>query len=136
MSERKQERMSSAEFRERGSSEHQEQCAVISWARAHEHVYPDLRWLAAIPNGGHRHKAVAAKLKAEGVQRGVPDLMLTVPMNKYHGLFIELKYGRNKPTDNQITWLAHLMLRDYFAVIACSAAEAIQVLEWYVKGAK
>ncbi|MBK8772659.1 MAG: hypothetical protein IPM06_19840 [Rhizobiales bacterium] len=32
--------------------EHAEQCAVIDWARAHEDVYPALRLLYAVPNGG------------------------------------------------------------------------------------
>jgi hypothetical protein len=32
--------------------------------------------LFAIPNGGHRNKIVAKKLKAEGVLAGVPDLCL------------------------------------------------------------
>lgn len=101
-----------------------------------ERKYPDLAWLFAIPNGGQRHKAVAGKLKAEGVKSGVPDLMLTVPMNKYHGLFIEMKAGVNKPTNNQCRWLAHLNLRDYFAVVCYSATEAIQILEWYLQGAE
>ncbi len=32
-----------------------------------------------IPNGGHRHKAVAAKLKAQGVKPGVPDNFIFDP---------------------------------------------------------
>lgn len=49
----------------------------------------------AIPNGGHRHKAVAAKLKAQGVKAGIPDIMVPVGIDiaerHYNGLFIELK---------------------------------------------
>lgn len=33
----------------------------------------------AIPNGGHRHIAVAKKMSAEGVQAGVPDICVAVP---------------------------------------------------------
>ena len=33
-----------------------------------------------------------------GVKAGVPDLCLPVPMNGYAGLYIEMKYGSNKPT--------------------------------------
>lgn len=48
----------------------------------------------AIPNGGHRHKATAGRLKAEGVRAGVPDLCLPVPRNGYGALYIELKAPR------------------------------------------
>ena len=54
-------------------SEHDEQVLIFKWARLSEGRWPELALLFAIPNGGHRHKAVAAKLKAEGVRAGVPD---------------------------------------------------------------
>ena len=51
--------------------EHQEQKTLIKWCEYKGHPY---NLIFAIPNGGQRHKAVAAKLKAEGVKSGVPDL--------------------------------------------------------------
>lgn len=45
----------------------------------------------AIPNGGERNKAVAAKLKAEGVLAGTPDTHLPVACGNYHSLYIEMK---------------------------------------------
>ena len=63
-------------------SEHLEQCAVFDFAR-----YAGIR-LFAIPNGGHRHKAVAVKLRAEGVCAGVPDLMVPEAHGGFNGLFI------------------------------------------------
>ena len=50
--------------------------------------------LFAIPNGGQRNAVVAAKLKAEGVVPGVPDLLLAVPRGGFHGLWIEMKNGK------------------------------------------
>lgn len=47
--------------------EHTEQTALFSRLALYEGKYPELRWIFAIPNGGHRHIAVAAKMKAEGV---------------------------------------------------------------------
>ena len=58
-----------------------------------------------MPNGGHRNKATAGKLKAEGVRAGVPDLMLLYPRHGYHGLVIELKVGHNVATREQNEWL-------------------------------
>jgi hypothetical protein len=42
---------------------------LVQWFRR---TYPDVR-IFSVPNGGHRHPAVAAKMKATGVSSGVPD---------------------------------------------------------------
>jgi hypothetical protein len=53
-------------------SEDMEQTLFISWFRkSHPNVL-----IFAVPNGGHRHKTVAAKMKATGTVRGVPDLFI------------------------------------------------------------
>ena len=83
-------------------SEHDEQAALFEWATWHTSQCPELGLLFAIPNGGHRHPVVAARLKAEGVRAGVPDICLPVARKGYHGLFVELKFGRNKPTPAQV----------------------------------
>ena len=56
----------------------------------------DWQWslLYAIPNGGQRTLATAARLKATGVKAGFPDIGLPVACAGYHGLFIELKRAR------------------------------------------
>jgi hypothetical protein len=63
-------------------SEHEEQVLFVQWFRRQ---YPSVL-IFAIPNGGVRGKIAAAKLKAEGVKRGIPDLY--VPEWK---LWIEMK---------------------------------------------
>ena len=95
---------------------------------------PDLKWLYHVPNGGKRDVATAARLKAAGVKRGVPDIALDVPKGKYHGLRIELKYGKNKPTPQQQEWLDHLNECGYKAVVCYGAEEAIAVIKEYLKG--
>lgn len=72
-------------------SEHCEQVALFEWAAMVANRYPDLALMYAVPNGGHRHPATAARLKAEGVKSGVPDIHLPVPRWGYHGLWIEMK---------------------------------------------
>jgi hypothetical protein len=80
------------------SSEHDEQVNLFHWADIMSPQYPELALLHAIPNGGKRNINVARKLKEEGQKAGVPDICLPVPRGEYHGLYIEMKYGRNKPT--------------------------------------
>ena len=52
--------------------------------------YLDLRGVLyfAIPNGGNRNIITAKKLKAEGVQRGIPDLCIVFDGMAY---FLEVK---------------------------------------------
>lgn len=82
------------------SSEHIEQRELVRWFRQ---TFAGTR-IFAIPNGGHRHLSVAAKLKAEGTTSGVPDLY--VPQWR---LWIEMKRetgGRlSKP---QMDWIDYL----------------------------
>lgn len=50
----------------------------------------------SIPNGGERNVAVAARLKAEGVKKGVLDIFVAVPRGQYHGLWIEMKIEKHR----------------------------------------
>ncbi len=77
-------------------SEHDEQAKLFQLLRLNESKYPLLRAIFAIPNGGHRHAAVAAKMKKEGVRRGVWDVFVPFPMHGFHGMFLELTHGKNK----------------------------------------
>jgi hypothetical protein len=114
-------------------SEHSEQCALFDWAAWQANLgHEPLRWIFAIPNGGHRHKGVAAKLKAEGVKAGVPDICLPYPANGYHGLYIEMKYGRNKTTPEQDGYQKWLAGCGYVAEIANGFDEAKNILCWYL----
>ena len=105
------------------SGEHDEQVLLFSKARLYEGQYPELVLLFAIPNGGLRNKVVAKKLKAEGVKAGVLDVCLPVPRGRYHGLYIEMKHGRNKPTKAQRFWIDALRLAGH-RVEVCYSGDA------------
>jgi hypothetical protein len=114
-------------------SEHGEQVAVIQWAQLQSGRWPQLRWLHAIPNGGHRGGATGARLKAEGVKPGVPDLFLPVPRGGYSGLYIEMKVKPNKPTLAQAEWIDAMNEFGYSAWICYSADEAIAAITDYMQ---
>lgn len=63
-------------------SEHVEQREFVRWFRQ---THPTVRILA-IPNGSQRSRTTGAKLKAEGVVAGVPDLLVPA-----WSLWIEMK---------------------------------------------
>lgn len=105
-------------------SEHSEAVRLMHLARLHESKYPELRWLFAVPNGGHRNKVAAGKLKAEGVKSGVPDYLLPVVQSKsvcgvgYVGLALELKRTkRGQTSDEQRDWLNHFDDQGWRAVV-------------------
>lgn len=112
--------------------EQYDQINVISWAKLHEWKWPELKLLMHIPNGGKRDVRTAAMLKASGVKPGVPDLFLPVPRGKYHGLWIELKHGKNKPSELQKQWLTDLQRMGYYAVVAVGFDHAVEHLERYM----
>ncbi len=105
-------------------SEHEEQVALFRWAALNETKYPALRNLFAIPNGGLRNKFVAVKLKREGVKPGVPDTMFAHPSGGHNGLFIEMKFGKNKPSPNQREWIERLTKANYKCIVCYGWEEA------------
>ena len=115
-------------------SEASEQAAVFRWAALMESRYPPLRFMHHVPNGGARSGRTGAEMKRQGVKRGVPDIFLPWPVGKYHGLYIEMKYGKNRLTRDQKTFLQHAAAAGYRTAVCYSANEAIQAIQIYLKG--
>jgi hypothetical protein len=124
-------------------SEHDEQSLLFEWAKLQEGIYPQLLLLFAIPNGGklpytrrgkHVFSPERLKLVKEGLKQGVPDLFLAFPSKFFFGLFIEMKFGKNKPTTEQVWWLQELALQGYATAIAYSFEEARDVIVNYLGG--
>jgi hypothetical protein len=114
-------------------TEHQEQVGLMKWAWYRSSTFPELDLLFAVANGGKRDAATGARLKAEGVKPGVPDLMLPVPRGNYSGLFIELKKRvGGKVSPHQQAWIDRLRQQGYAAVVCNGASEAIKTLEEYL----
>ena len=125
------------EYRHRvlkGDTEDAEQSKVMDWAQENVQHRPDLSMLFHAANGGYRTKATAVKMQALGVKKGVPDLHLLCPKGGFHGLFIEMKVGRNKPTPEQAAWLAALNMNGYKAVVCYGAEAAKSEIENYLDG--
>lgn len=123
-------RQVAAQKKRRNDPEHQLQVAVV---RNFDRRYPTLAGLLyAIPNGGHRNKATAAKMKAEGVRRGVPDLHLPVARGGWHGLYVELKVLPNQPTSEQKSWMERLTKQGYYCQVAYTEEQATELFRNYL----
>lgn len=112
-------------------NEHQEQVAVINWFRLQHRQYAS--YLFAIPNGGVRNIGTAVKLKKEGVLAGVPDLFLMIPMNGYHGLWIEMKIKGGRISDSQKEFMSAATLMGYPVVVCYGFDEAKNAINNYLR---
>lgn len=83
-------------------SESQIQHDCLTWFRLQ---YPKLALLMfAVPNGGRRDAKSGARMKNEGVIKGVSDLILLIPKKGYASLCIEMKTPKGVQSDNQKEW--------------------------------
>jgi hypothetical protein len=158
----------------KSNSEHGQQRALFAWAnmaarfgfeaawddrsytvtghaqqlsRATDSVTPAcLHRLFAVPNGGQRDKITAGKLKAEGVKRGVPDIMLPLPMRmllpgaiRFCGLFIEMKRPKaagqvaGSTSEDQDGWIGYLRSVGYAVSVCFDWRAAAKELQSYIE---
>jgi len=106
-------------------TEHEEQREFVSWFRR---AHPGVR-IFAIPNGGARSMATAARLKVEGVMRGVPDLLVPA-----WNLWVEMKRVRGGRVDpEQKDWHAYLTDVGHHVIVGKGAEDAKeQVDRWFM----
>jgi hypothetical protein len=122
--------------------EWQEQAAFVQWMEA---AHPDVPFFA-VPNGGlrpwktsakgQRYSPGAQKLRAMGVKRGVPDLVICHPCGRYHGAYLEFKRRNARPsgTDpDQVVWLELLAAKGYFTQVVAGFDRARETMEKYLK---
>lgn len=88
--------------------------------------------LYAVPNGGLRTVQEGVRLKMEGVQKGVPDLVLPIARGGFHGLYLELKAAGGRTSREQDGWLAFLDDQGYRVAVAWTVERAFDILVDYM----
>ena len=100
--------------------------------------YLDMRGVCwfAVPNGGQRNKIVAAKLKAEGVKAGVPDICIIHDGMAY---FLEVKKpktgdsAKGQLSKNQKVMIEKIRQAGGEVAVVYSVADVIeQCIEWQI----
>ena len=119
-------------LRYKKKGEDTEQILFIQWCRLHEDVYPQLRWVHHIPNGGRRDAKEAAVLKQMGVKAGVSDIHFPYPSGRYIGMYIEMKYGTNLPSKEQQEFMREMELVGHYCCICYYVAAAVRAVEEYM----
>jgi hypothetical protein len=112
----------------KSGSEHAHQVALFQWIALQSD--PRLKLAFAIPNGGHRDKVTAARMKAEGAKAGVWDIFLPVFTGSC-GLFIEMKVGNNKLTPKQEEF-RDALCHAYAFKVCYSWEDAARAMQEYV----
>ena len=72
-------------------------------------------------------------MKQADLKLGVPGIVLTVARGGYIGLYIELKYGRNKTTESQKDWLRDLCGQNHLTAVCYGWGQAKDLIESYLK---
>jgi hypothetical protein len=112
------------------NNEYQLQKNVIKYIKL---KYPSLLYCASA--GGMRTSMTQAKkMKATGYKKGFPDLFIYEPKGKYHGLALELKIKKGRPTKSQLDWRNELNKRNYVSEITYGFDETIEILDRYLSG--
>lgn len=113
--------------------EDDEQAALMTWARWQPFNGGRLAdYLHHSPNGGRRDAREGARLKAQGVMAGFPDLFLFVPRGGAHGLFIEMKAKGGRVQDNQREVMGRLSAMGYRCEVCFGCDAAIEVIKAYL----
>lgn len=86
-----------------------------------------------ITNEGTASKTRGKMLKAIGLRAGVSDYFVMRAMNQWHGLYIEMKDDKKKPTKTQIEFMEKAQSEGYKTVVAYSAKEAIDAIYDYLE---
>jgi hypothetical protein len=87
--------------------------------------------IASFPNEGKRSPSTAARMKAEGMKSGMPDLFIARPSKGYSGLFIEMKYGKGRVTEMQTDCMRKLDNEGYMTFVCYSFDEFKSIVETY-----
>jgi hypothetical protein len=92
-----------------------ERCAMLAA------LYAEYALVFAVPNDMVR----PGQRMTAGLKAGVPDIFWPVARGGYHGMFIELKVGRNPLQQKQQQWIDRLEMEGFFCVVVRNDPEAV-----------
>lgn len=107
-----------------------EHIKLMDWIRSKKEL---AQYTIHVANERATSPAQGAKLKRMGVRSGVSDLFIGVPKGDYNGMWLELKAGKNKPTDNQFKFMEDMSSQGYYCVWCSGFPDAKMLIEDYLK---
>ncbi len=89
-------------------------------------------YLIHIPNERKCTKLWGYILQRMGVLKGCPDVFIFWPTDKYHGLFIEVKTLKGRPTKEQKEVMKRAIDKGYHGVFAYGCDEVVSAVKEYL----
>ena len=89
-------------------------------------------FVSASQNGVPHKPQTVAKAIVMGQSKGEPDLFIAKPNKKYHGLYLELKYGKNKTSKEQDIIILKLQELGYYVGIAYNFEDSKLIIDNYL----
>lgn len=116
----------------RNHTESNEQIAAMDWLRAQHPKIAE----HTLHIGNERKSTYYAGyiMKRMGVLKGASDLFMAYPVGGFHGLFVEVKSKRGKPTVEQKGFIERMRAVGYRAEICYGAEEVINTMKGYLGG--
>lgn len=115
------------------SSEYEIQRDIFAWAEVANGKYRGLDLMYATGSGLRLPVGLLMKAKRMGIiKKGLPDIVLPVARKGYHGLYIELKTDKGKPSADQVIFIKRLIEEGYFAITCKGFDEAIKMIIDYM----
>lgn len=103
------------------------QTAFFGWRDTFKTRYPVLNAIIHVPNGMYTHKNIAKGMKAQGMTKGVPDVLCLAASadGKYNGLAIEFKREKTgRLSEEQAFYLQFLADHNWRTAICRTAHDA------------
>lgn len=113
-----------------------EETAMIvffDYCRAMAHAHHAYSLAFHIPNESKSSIQRRMSMKRAGVKKGVPDICVPVPNDKFAALYIEMKIKPNKPSSEQMQLIRELNQVGNYAALCWSADEAIEMMDKYIR---
>jgi hypothetical protein len=121
-------------MREYGMTESQIQQDCLRWFAVQYPMLAQEGMLFHIPNEGIRLGGMGARMKREGIVRGVADLCLCVPKGGYHALYIEMKKPGSYQRPEQKEWQRNVEKYGNRYVVCKTVEEFQNEVISYLKG--
>jgi len=107
---------------------------LLSWVQVLDVEIPELRMMRRMSFSGNIQQQAFSKQSTIGLSAGVPDLNLPTARAGFHGLYLEMKVGRNKPSEAQIEWINDLENAGYACYVCYGWMAAARVIKDYLEG--
>ncbi len=96
----------------------------------------------AVPNGiwiptpdKHLRMRIIMSQRRLGLRKGIPDIVLDLPLHQWHGARLEMKRDENSAiSEEQIAWLERLRKRGFFCELVPGVQGATAAVRRYLAG--